>query len=62
MTYDQVMDYFGTGYRVAVELGLSQGYPPDWKKKGYVPLKIQFKIEEYTKGYLKAGLEEIPRE
>lgn len=30
----------------------------DWQRKGYVPIKSQFRIEEITEGKLKANFED----
>ena len=60
MTYAEVLAYFGgTGYAIAKHCGLSIGAPHQWKMKGYVPIKAQMKIEELTKGELKADTHHV---
>ena len=60
MTYQEVIDHFGSGYKVAKAGGFSAGAPYGWKKLGYVPIHSQRRLEQITKGALKASLDHCP--
>ena len=59
MTFEEVLKYFGSGYRISVDGGFSAGTPPGWKKQGFVPIHAQLKLEQVTKGELKASLGDL---
>ena len=61
MTYDEVVDHFGTAYRVAEQVGLSVGTAYYWKKLGYIPICTQMRLEQFTQGKLKANLDHCKR-
>lgn len=54
MTIDEVVKYFGNGYRFNKKTGMSQTCFKNWKRKGFVPDFSQLKIEHLTNGELKA--------
>ena len=47
---------YGSVYRFMKETGLSEGNFAYWRKKGYIPINTQIKIEKLTNGRLKADL------
>lgn len=53
MTYDDVINHFGTQLAAAKALGLSQSSISDWKRVGITNLR-QLHVEAVTKGKLKA--------
>jgi len=56
MTYDDVVMFYGSGYKISKNGGFSNGSPYNWKKQGYIPIETQMKIEKKTNGALKANL------
>ncbi len=56
MTYDDVIEHFGTQAKAADALGLTQSSISDWKRVGITNLR-QLHIEAVTKGRLKADPE-----
>ena len=62
MKYDDLIKYFGSGYKVSLDCNISAGAPYNWKKQGYIPIKTQMLIEKLTKGELKADLAHCRRE
>lgn len=59
MTYDEVVAYYGTAYRVSKDGGFSKGAPYNWKKQGYIPIATQQLIQIKTRGKLVASLEHL---
>jgi hypothetical protein len=58
MTYDEVIQRFGTQVRLASVLGITQPTVSAWK--GVIPKQYQFQIEVLTHGELKVDPELIP--
>lgn len=56
MTIEDVINYFGSGYKLNLLTNMSKTTFHNWKKKGYVPISTQIKLESFTKGKLKADL------
>jgi len=54
MTYQEIIDYYGTPSAVAKSLGLSVTAVTDWKKKIQVPLGRQAQIAALSNGALSA--------
>jgi len=52
MKFEEVLEYFGTIYKIATRVGFSMNTPRNWKKIGYIPLDAQARIQNYTKGAL----------
>jgi len=56
MTLDDLMDYYGTIYKVSKGLGLSPSSAYHWWRLGYVPIETQIRIQEKTNGALVADI------
>lgn len=54
MTVEELIKYFNNGYEFNVRTGLSRTTYHSWKKKGYIPIASQQRLEELTSGELKA--------
>lgn len=54
MTLEEVIEYYGNQSKVARALHISRAALTEWKKRGYVPLVQQYRLEKITKGKLKA--------
>lgn len=52
MTPDEVINYFGSGVKVARFLGIKTQNVYAWRKKGYVPIHWQVQLSVYTNGKL----------
>ncbi len=61
MTVDEVHSYFKTDYRFAKATGMTSSCMWHWRKKGYIPVDAQFKIEKVTSGVLKASIDDLKR-
>lgn len=59
MTPKDIEKYYKTGYNFHQKTGMSQMTYSNWRKWGYVPIASQIKIQQLTKGILKASLEYI---
>lgn len=57
MTLDDIVQHFGSFYRMTKEINISTQSTVMWKKKGYIPIVTQIRIEKLTHGALKANLE-----
>ena len=53
MTFDELMDLYGTQTKAGDALGVAQTTVADWKKFG-IPLPRQYQIQVLTGGVLKA--------
>ena len=53
MTYDSLLDYFGSQAGIARALGVTQPSVAEWKERGVPPLR-QLQAEQITAGNLKA--------
>ncbi len=62
MTVDDVLNYFGTGYRMKKAIGLSSSNIRNWLSYGYIPFDTQIKIERLTNGDLKVNKEDLENE
>jgi len=56
MTFEEVYGYFGSGYRLQKDTGMSHSNFQNWRERGYIPIMMQIRIEKATKGKLKASL------
>lgn len=61
MTPADVKRYFSNGYLFKKKTGMSTQSFHNWMESGYVPIMSQLKLQEITKGELKANLDDIPR-
>lgn len=59
MTIEEVEKYFLSSYQFEKRTGMMHNCFSNWKRKGYVPIKTQIKLQEFTKGELKANLEHL---
>ena len=59
MTLDDIKSFFGTSYNFHLATGWSHSCYNTWMKKGYIPIKSQIKLEEFTMGKLKASLVDL---
>lgn len=57
MTIDEVVKYYGSAHKMELKHGLSHHNVKSWKKKGYIPIQTQVRIEKLTDGELRANLE-----
>lgn len=58
MTVDDIKEYFGSFYKAARFLNISEQSTMNWKRRGYIPIASQMKIEKLTDGALKARFED----
>lgn len=61
MTYDEVIEYFGSAYKVTKALKISPNTPRNWRLIGYIPIEMQVRLEVYTNGELLAEYGEVCR-
>ena len=54
MTLEEIRKYFVTGYKFSQITGMTHTNFTNWKRKGYVPILTQNRIEQITGGQLKA--------
>lgn len=54
MTRDEVFEYFGSFYQMQLACGIKAANALWWRKAGYIPLTMQFRLQEFTEGKLKA--------
>lgn len=59
MKFDEVVAYFKTGYNLHKLTGLSHNRIGDWRKKGFVPIIAQMRIEKATEGALMASFDHV---
>jgi hypothetical protein len=62
MTLDEVKKYFTNSYQFQKKTGMMHNNFMNWEKQGFVPIKTQLKLQQLTKGELKASLEHIIQE
>lgn len=56
MTYAQVLIHFKTASAVAEFLGITTGAVAHWKRRGGVPIRMQYVLEVRTHGRLRADV------
>lgn len=61
MTLDDIKDFFGSSYRFCKDTGMSHTNYVKWKRVGYVPILTQNRIEQITKGKLKADFKDAEK-
>lgn len=61
MKLNEVKNYFKTWYQLNKQIGVAQGTITKWRKQGFIDIKQQLRIEKFTKGQLKASLDDIPK-
>ena len=57
MTFQEVLEHFGTKRKIATVLGITIQAVQQWADTGKVPLGRQFQIELVTEGKLQASRE-----
>lgn len=57
MTLDDIALFFGSSYNFSKVTGMAHTNFISWRKKGYVPILSQNRIEQLTDGKLKADFE-----
>ncbi len=55
MTVEEVYEHYGSAWLVNKALGMSHGSFYAWKKRGFIPLIQQFRLEKLTSGALVAN-------
>jgi hypothetical protein len=55
MTFEELREHYGTGYKFSKETGMSASSWRNWKKWGYIPIESQLKIQKMTQGKLKVN-------
>lgn len=58
MTINDVLIHFRTSYNMGVVTGISFSNVQYWKKIGFIPYKMQLRLEKLTKGVLKASIDD----
>ncbi len=56
MTIDEVARYFGNLHIACKKLEIASANMTHWKKRGYIPWAIQWKLDELSEGKLKRDL------
>ena len=59
MLLEEVIHYYGSTYKFYKLTGGSTSRFADWRKLGYIPIKVQIKLEKLTKGALKANIKHL---
>lgn len=62
MTVEEVVKYFGTGYRFNKQTKMHHSNFINWQRWGFIPIKTQIRLEELTNGALKANLDHLNKE
>lgn len=60
MTVNEVVDMYGNWSTFVKKTGFGRMSWFAWRKKGYVPIKSQYKLEQITNGVLKADFRDVP--
>lgn len=61
MTLEEVIEHFGSLYKVSKLTKFSHSTAYSWKKNGFIPIKTQMEIEEITGGELRANLDDCKK-
>lgn len=62
MRLDDLERYFGSSYMFHKKTGMQHTNYINWRRKGFIPIKTQMRIEEITNGVLKADLTHVGRD
>lgn len=60
MKIKDVLDYYKTAANFTKETGFTWTNISYWKQRGYVPAEMQLRLQEMTKGELKASAKDLP--
>jgi len=55
MTREEVLEYFGSFYKMRIDTGVWESNQMHWRKLGYIPLTMQYRLQAATHGALKAS-------
>jgi len=61
MRLDELIEHFGSNYRLSKACGFSQPVPFTWRMRGFIPMESQRKIEAATNGLFKANEDDARR-
>lgn len=59
MRIEEAILFYGSGSKLCKELGITRQCITNWRKRGFMPMLQQLKLEKITKGKLKADKELI---
>ena len=62
MTLEEIKKYFVSGYKFSMITGMAHTNFTNWKKKGYIPILAQHRIEQLTGGELKADFKHAEKQ
>ena len=62
MKLEDVIQHFGNTLAFKEITGMHHSNYCNWRKKGYIPIKTQMWLEEFTQGALKADFTHAPVE
>jgi predicted site-specific integrase-resolvase len=57
MGIEESVNFFGSGNKLCKALGLARQNLTDWRRKGYIPMIQQMRLERVTEGKLRADRE-----
>jgi len=57
MVVKDILNFFGTWAEAARELRMGHNTLQTWKRKGFIPIRSQHRIERFTDGALKADVD-----
>lgn len=57
MGIEESVKFFGSGNKLCKALGLARQNLTDWRRKGYIPMIQQMRLERVTEGKLRADRE-----
>ncbi|MES2133159.1 MAG: hypothetical protein V4506_12510 [Bacteroidota bacterium] len=55
MTFRELFNFYGSGYRFEKVTGMSVANFGNWRKKGFIPIASQMRIQDLSQGQLKAS-------
>jgi len=58
MGIEESVKFFGSGNKLCKALGLTRQNLTDWRRKGYIPMIQQMRLERVTGGKLKSDKEQ----
>lgn len=56
MKIDEVIEHYGSGNQLEVMTGITRPNVYYWRKRGYIPISMQHRIESLSCGKLKANI------
>ena len=58
MTINEVLTFYKNAWGMRVATGLSHTNVPNWKRRGYIPIQTQLRIQVLSDGKLIADLKD----